>query len=197
MLATHSLLITLPNRKSWLPATKVASKNWFRTPRLSTNASPTDWDNVQIDKPEFTGVQTLIDFPLEEIRPYIDWSPFFMTWELKGKYPKIFEDATVGEVAREVYDKANTLLDRLITEKTIQANAVYAFWPAASDGDDIILYEDESRKSELARFHCLRQQWERKGQKDFRSLADYVAPATSGREELFRRVRRHGRHRCR
>ncbi len=145
----------------------------------------TDWDNVQIDKPEFTGVQTLKDFPIEEIRSYIDWSPFFMTWELKGKYPKIFDDPTVGDVAREVYDKANSLLDRMISEKLIKANAVYAFWPAASDDDDIILYADESRNGELARFHCLRQQWERKGQKDFRSLADYIAPAASGREDYI------------
>ena len=145
----------------------------------------TDWDNVQIDQPEFTGVKTLKDFPIEEIRPYIDWSPFFMTWELKGKYPKIFEDPTVGEVAREVYDKANLLLDRLISEKLVKANAVYAFWPAASDDDDIILYTDESRDSELARFHCLRQQWERKGQTDFRSLSDYIAPATSGRQDYL------------
>ena len=108
-----------------------------------------------------------------------------MTWELKGKYPKIFDDATVGEVAREVYDKANSLLDRMIAEKLIKTNAVYAFWPAASDGDDIILYGDESRSSELDRFHCLRQQWERKGQKDFRSLSDYIAPATSGREDYI------------
>lgn len=145
----------------------------------------TNWDSAQIDKPEFTGVKTLKDFPIEEIRPYIDWSPFFMTWELKGKYPKIFDDPTVGEVAREVYDKANSLLDRMIAEKLIQANAVYAFWPAASDDDDIILYTDESRDGELARFHCLRQQWERKGQTDFRSLADYVAPATSGRHDYL------------
>ncbi|MEO1618494.1 MAG: vitamin B12 dependent-methionine synthase activation domain-containing protein, partial [Planctomycetota bacterium] len=100
-----------------------------------------------------------------------------------GKYPKIFDDTVVGEVAREVYDKANAMLDRIIDENLIQANAVYGFWPAASDGDDVIVYTDDSRQTEQTRFHFLRQQWERKGQKDFRSLADYVAPVDSGRND--------------
>ena len=143
----------------------------------------TDWSNVQIDKPSFTGTRVLEDFPIADIRPYIDWSPYFMTWELKGKYPKIFDDKVVGKVAREVFDNANQLLDEIIANGTLKANAAYGFWPAASENDDIILYTDESRSSELTRFHCLRQQWERKGQKDFRSLADYVAPHDSGRED--------------
>ncbi len=145
----------------------------------------TDWATVKIDKPSFTGVRVLKDFPLTEIRPYIDWSPFFMTWELKGKYPKIFKDKVVGEQAKELYDDANVILDQIIADGSLQANAVHAFWPAASDGDDIVLYTDESRRHELSRFHCLRQQWERKGQQDFRSLADYVAPIDSGREDYI------------
>ena len=147
------------------------------------NRFATDWANVQIDKPAFTGVKVLKDFSIADIRPYIDWSPYFMTWELKGKYPKIFDDKVVGEVAREVYDNANKMLDQIIADGSLSANAVYGFWPAASDNDDIILYTDESRSTELSRLHCLRQQWERKGQKDFRSLADYVAPHDSGRED--------------
>ena len=145
----------------------------------------TDWANVKIDKPAFTGVKVLKDFPIADIRPYIDWSPYFMTWELKGKYPKIFDDKVVGEVAREVYDNANKMLDRIIADGSLSANAVYGFWPAASDNDDIILYSDDSRSKEVTRFHCLRQQWERKGQKDFRSLSDYVAPHDSGREDYI------------
>lgn len=143
----------------------------------------TDWQSVQIDKPSFTGVRVLKDFSIEEIRSYIDWSPFFMTWELRGKFPKIFDDETVGAQAKEVYDDANTMLDQIIADGSLKANAAYGFWPAASDGDDIILYSDETRTTEQARFHCLRQQWERKGQTDFRSLADYVAPVDSGRED--------------
>jgi 5-methyltetrahydrofolate--homocysteine methyltransferase len=143
----------------------------------------TDWATVRIDKPAFTGVRVLQDFSISEIRPYIDWSPFFMTWELRGKYPKIFADKVVGDQAKELYDDANELLDRIIADGSLTANAVYGFWPAASDADDIVLYTDESRSAELARFHCLRQQWERKGQSDYRSLSDYVAPTDCGRED--------------
>ena len=145
----------------------------------------TDWKKVAIDTPSFTGTQTLSDFSLAEIRPYIDWSPFFMTWELKGKYPKIFKDAVVGDQAKELYDDANKMLDEVIAGGLLKANAVYGFWPAASEGDDIIVYGDESRSTELKRFHCLRQQWERKGTTDYRSLADYIAPTDSGREDYL------------
>jgi len=145
----------------------------------------TDWDNVRIDKPDFTGVKVLKNFSLAEIRPYIDWSPFFLTWELKGKYPKIFDDPTVGAQAKELYEDANALLDELISDDLVTANAAYAFWPAASEGDDVVLFTDATRGSELARFHFLRQQWERKGQQDYRSLADYIAPIDSGREDFL------------
>ena len=147
------------------------------------NRFATDWRKVAVDKPSFTGTRVLSDVPLAEIRDYIDWSPYFMTWELKGKYPKIFKDPVVGEIAKEVYDKANLMLDRIIAENLIQAKAAYGFWPAASDGDDVIVYTDETRTAEKTRFHFLRQQWERKGQTDYRSLADYIAPVGSGRED--------------
>lgn len=143
----------------------------------------TDWKTVRIDTPSFTGTRVLDNVPLAEIRPYIDWSPYFMTWELKGKFPKIFKDPYVGEVAKEVYEKANEMLDKIIANDLVQAKAVYGFWPAASDGDDIIVYTDESRTAEAKRFHCLRQQWERKGTTDYRSLADYIAPVDSGRKD--------------
>ncbi|MEM6777556.1 MAG: methionine synthase [Planctomycetota bacterium] len=145
----------------------------------------TDWDQVQIDKPGFTGLKVLDDFPLATLRDFIDWSPYFMTWELKGKYPRIFNDPVVGDVAKEVYENANRMLDEIIANHSIQARAVYGFFPAASDGDDIIVYADESRTSERTRFHCLRQQSERRGHNDFRSLADYVAPVDSGREDFI------------
>jgi 5-methyltetrahydrofolate--homocysteine methyltransferase len=143
----------------------------------------TDWASLRIDKPSFTGVRVLGNFPITEIRPYIDWSPFFMTWELKGKFPKIFDNDVVGEQAKEVYDNANQLLDKIIAEGSLTANAAYGFWPAASEGDDIIVYTDETRSQEQTRLHCLRQQWQRKGQSDYRSLADYIAPVDSGRED--------------
>ena len=127
----------------------------------------TDWSKVRIDTPAFTGTRVLTDFPIAEIRPYIDWSPFFMTWELKGKYPKIFNDPVVGAHAKELYDDANKLLDQIIAEHTLTANAAYGFWPAASSGDDILLFKDDQRTEELTRFHFLRQQWKRRGQKRF------------------------------
>ena len=147
------------------------------------NRFQTDWAKVDLTKPSFTGTKVIKDIPLEEIVPFIDWSPFFMAWELKGKYPKIFQDDHVGEAAKELFDDAQVLLKKILADKSLQAHAVYGFWPAASDGDDVILYKDDSRSSELCRFHMLRQQWERKGQKDFRSLADYVAPVDAGRED--------------
>ena len=145
----------------------------------------TDWATVRVDKPEFTGLKVLSDFSLDEIRQFIDWSPFFMTWELKGKFPKIFDDDVVGQQARELYRDAEQMLDRVIEQRLLRANGVYGFFPAASDGDDVILFTDDSRTEERMRFHFLRQQWERQGQKDYRSLADYIAPVESGREDYI------------
>jgi 5-methyltetrahydrofolate--homocysteine methyltransferase len=141
----------------------------------------TDWATVRIDKPAFLGPRILNPQPLEEIVPLIDWSPFFQTWELRGKYPQIFDDPQVGTEARRLFDDAQRLLSRIVAEKLLTARGVYGFWPANSDRDDVVLYADERRGAEVARFPMLRQQWERKGQNDFRSLADYVAPRDSGR----------------
>ena len=149
------------------------------------NRFQTDWKTVRIDEPSFLGRRVLENFPLSELVPYIDWSPFFMTWELKGKYPKIFQDGTVGEAARKLFDDAQVLLKRIVKDKLLTAKAVYGFWPAAAVGDDIVLYTDESRSAELTRFHTLRQQWERKGQRAFYALADFVAPVDSERKDYL------------
>jgi 5-methyltetrahydrofolate--homocysteine methyltransferase len=146
---------------------------------------PTDWSTVQIDTPAFTGAKILRDFPLEEVIPFIDWTPFFSAWELRGRYPNIFDDGAVGAEAKKLFDDAQRLLQRIVDEKLLSANAVYGFWPAASIEDDIIVYADTDRHEELARFHTLRQQWERKGQEHFRSLADYIAPLDSGRVDYL------------
>ncbi|MEQ1827831.1 MAG: methionine synthase [Pirellula sp.] len=135
-----------------------------------------DWLSYSVPKPSFLGVQNVVT-NVAELRPYIDWSPFFMTWELKGKYPKIFQDPVVGEIANELYQDAQKVLDQFERDSTIQLRGVYGFFPAASLGDTIVLYQDDSRSDELVRFEMLRQQWERVDQKAFRSLADYIAPA--------------------
>ncbi len=145
----------------------------------------TDWEAVAIAVPTFLGTRVLRDFPLGEIVPYIDWSPFFHAYELSGKYPKILSDPVVGEAARDVYKDGRELLDRLVSERLLSAHAVYGFFPANSEGDEILIYEDESRTTERLRFHALRQQWERQGQKDFRSLADYLAPVSSGKADYL------------
>ncbi len=146
---------------------------------------PTDWSTLAIDRPEFLGVRELIDFPLSELIPFIDWSPFFMTWELKGKYPRIFDDPTVGAEARDLYDRARELLDSIVAKRSLRASGVYGFFPANADNDDVVLYTDDDRRTEQARFPMLRQQWERHGQENFRSLADYVAPIESGRRDYI------------
>jgi 5-methyltetrahydrofolate--homocysteine methyltransferase len=143
----------------------------------------TDWNNVDIAKPTFLGVRVLDEVKIADLVPYIDWSPFFMAWELKGKYPKIFEDPVVGKEAKELFDNAQSLLAQIEKDGSIGVKAAYGFWPAASDGDDVIVYADRERKKVLQRLQFLRQQWERKGQNDFRSLADYIAPVDSGRED--------------
>jgi 5-methyltetrahydrofolate--homocysteine methyltransferase len=138
-----------------------------------------DWADYEPPKPEFLGTRTVENLPLEELVPYIDWSPFFSSWQLIGKYPRIFEDQTIGEEAKKLFQDAQTELNLLLQNKSLTAKGVYGFWPANSQGDDIVLWTDEDRSQELMRFPMLRQQWERKGQTEFRSLADYVAPVGS------------------
>lgn len=149
------------------------------------NRFATDWSSADIPQPSFTGTKTLKNFPLEKIAPYIDWSPFFMAWELKGKYPKIFENPDYGHEARELFDNAQAMLQRVIKDNSVRAHAVYGFWPACSFDDDVVLYRDANRTNELTTFHFLRQQWQRAGQQDYRSLADYVAPKESGRADFI------------
>ncbi len=145
----------------------------------------TDWKTVRIDEPSFLGRRVLDDVSLQELARYIDWSPFFMAWEMKGKYPQILSDPVTGDAARKLFDDARRLLDRIISGRLLRARGVYGFWPAAADGDDIVLFTDDSRSKELTRFHTLRQQWERKGQAAFHALADFIAPLDSGRKDYL------------
>jgi 5-methyltetrahydrofolate--homocysteine methyltransferase len=120
---------------------------------------------------------------LADLVPYIDWSPFFQAWELHGKYPKIFQDAKVGPEAKRLFDDAQQLLQEIIEQELLTPSGVYGFWPANSLGDDIVVYADESRAAELCRFHTLRQQWMRKDKTEYYALADFIAPAESGRKD--------------
>ncbi len=144
-----------------------------------------DWKTCEPDVPEFTGNRALRDFPLAELVPYIDWSPFFHTWEIRGRYPDLLDDPVRGPVARELFANARELLERIVEQGLLTAHAVYGFHPANSDGDDIVLYTDETRATELTRFHTLRQQKEgRKGTPQY-ALADFVAPRDTGREDFI------------
>jgi 5-methyltetrahydrofolate--homocysteine methyltransferase len=136
-----------------------------------------EWKAEEVSRPEFVGRRELLDFPLAEIAAYIDWTYFFSAWELRGKYPNVLEHPEYGAAARELFANGQEILHKIIAEKRIRANGVYGFWPAASDGDDIVLYEDESRSKPFHRFCMLRQQQERREGEPYLSLADFVAPA--------------------
>ncbi|HET6387707.1 MAG TPA: methionine synthase, partial [Armatimonadota bacterium] len=142
--------------------------------------TPIDWASADIPKPAFTGVRTLEHFPLEEIVPFIDWSPFFHTWELRGHYPAILEDPEVGDRARELFQDAQELLNRIVREKRLTATGVYGFFRANSVGDDIELYTDETRREVLTTLHTLRQQVDKGPDQPNRALSDFIAPRETG-----------------
>jgi 5-methyltetrahydrofolate--homocysteine methyltransferase len=142
--------------------------------------TPIEWREEDLAKPAFLGVRVLEDFPLATLREFIDWSPFFHTWELKGVYPRILEDEKQGEQARQIFAEGNALLDRIVKEKLLRARGVYGFFAANATGDDVELYTDESRAKVLTRVHFLRQQSDREGNEPCRCLADFVAPKETG-----------------
>ncbi|HEX4006293.1 MAG TPA: methionine synthase [Acidobacteriaceae bacterium] len=134
------------------------------------------WKADDLPTPSFTGVRVLDHFPLATLRAYIDWTPFFHTWELKGVYPRILDDERQGAQARQIFAEANALLDRIVDENLLRARGVYGLFPAAAVGDDVELYTDASRSQVLTRFHFLRQQANREGNEPCRSLGDFIAP---------------------
>ena len=146
---------------------------------------PSDWATLDIPKPAFLGVRVLDPVPLEQIVPFIDWSPFFHTWELRGRYPKIFDDSEVGPKARELFDDARGLLQKIIEQKLLTAKAVYGFFPANSVGDDIELYTDDTRTTVLTTFHTLRQQGPKPEGQYNHALADFIAPKASGMQDYL------------
>ncbi len=140
-----------------------------------------DWTNYKPVKPSFLGTKVFKDYPIAELVPYIDWTPFFSTWEIKGTYPLLFEDEKVGEVARSLFNDAQAMLKQMVEEKWVSANAVIGFWPANAVGDDIALYVDEAGEKDLATFYTLRQQIARSTDKRRHvALSDFVAPKETG-----------------
>ncbi len=144
------------------------------------NRPKIEWRSEDCPKPAFTGPRVIDDVGLSQIAEYIDWTFFFSAWELKGKFPKILDDPNHGAAARELYEHGRELLHRIIGEQLLQARGVYGFWPASGEGEDVVLYEDESRSRELTRFPMLRQQAVLGEGIPNRCLADFVAPRASG-----------------
>jgi len=148
-------------------------------------------DKFQIDlekvapKPAFTGTKVFEAYPLADLVPYIDWTPFFHTWELRGSYPKIFDDKFVGVEAKKLYDDAQVLLKEIVDNNLLQANGVIGFWPANAVGDDIELFTDETRTQQLTRIHTLRQQSEKVKGEPYYALSDFVASKESGIADYF------------
>ena len=149
------------------------------------NCLKIDWRDEELKTPEQPGLHVLEDYPLESLVPYIDWTPFFQTWELAGRYPDILKDPVVGEVASGLYADAREMLDSIVNEGWLQARAVFGLYPAASDGDDILLYQDESRSEVRERLLFLRQQRDKASGRSNRCLADYVAPKDGGYKDYM------------
>ncbi|MEO8439880.1 MAG: methionine synthase [Spartobacteria bacterium] len=176
-------------------ADKTREKKMLTLEHARANRLTIDWSAYDPPAPEFLGVSVLATAPgsarhpaggalvettLATLVDYIDWSPFFHTWELRGRYPAIFEDPVVGEQARELFADAQELLHRMVDEQLLTARGVHGFWPANSLGDDVEIYRDESRSEVIATFHFLRQQMEKPAGQTNYCLADFVAPKCSG-----------------
>src|SRR5258708_21670360 len=142
--------------------------------------TPIEWRPEDLPNPAFTGVRVLDNFPLATLRDFIDWSPLFHAWGLKGVYPRILDHEEQGEQARQLFTDANALLDRIIEQNLITARGVYGLFPASAVGDDIALYTDNTRTKVLDRFHFLRPQANREATEPCRSLADFIAPEETG-----------------
>jgi 5-methyltetrahydrofolate--homocysteine methyltransferase len=194
-------------------ARKAPSKPLLSLEVARQRAFKSDWKTVDIPKPAFTGVRVIEELPLKEIREYIDWSPFFHAWEIRGRYPALLDDPETGARCRELFDDAQKLLDRLLDEKRIWGKAVYGFFPANSgkvevrrkkeegrqsgsqlppssftlppSQDDITLFTDDSRTEVLTTLHTLRQQMDKPEDQPNYALADFIAPVESGRTDYI------------
>jgi 5-methyltetrahydrofolate--homocysteine methyltransferase len=158
----------------------------LRTPLAAARANPfrIDWSTYTPPAPRFLGVRAFDAYDLKELARYIDWTPYFASWELVGRFPQILEDDVVGAAARSLWADTQPLLQRIITEKLFEARGVVGFWPANADGDDIVIYADESRTLERARLHTLRQQMGKAEGRANRALSDFIAPVGQGADYI-------------
>ena len=160
-------------------------KNYLSLSEARRNHTKIAWNKTQASVPFFLGEKAFASYPLSEIRRYIDWTPFFQTWMLKGKYPGILEDEVVGAEAKRLFNDANVMLDELVASDSLKANAVVGFYPAASQGDDVLLYEDEHRSQSIGKFHFLRQQGKKGPGIPNLCLADFIASADDGVQDYL------------
>ncbi len=162
-----------------------AEKSRATLAQARANALKLDWAGYTPPKPSFLGTRTFKAYDLEALARYIDWTPFFQSWELNGQYPRILEDDKYGEAARPLFEDAQAMLKQLIAERWLTAHAVVGFWPANSVGDDIELYADETRGQSFATFHTVRQQMMRDTGRPNLALADFIAPKETGRADYI------------
>ncbi len=162
-----------------------ADKQRLPLAKARANAHKIDWANYEPPKPSFLGTKIFENWDLSELARYIDWTPFFQTWELKGRYPKILEDEAQGPAARQLFEDAQAMLKKIIAEKWFAPRGVVAFWPANAAGDDIRLFTDEGRATEFATFFTLRQQLTKRDGKANVALSDFVAPLESGKADYI------------
>lgn len=175
---------------------KKVTKNFLPIEEARANKYQINLENLNPVKPKFFGTKVLDNYPLEELLPYIDWTPFFHTWELRGSYPRIFEDEFVGVEAKKLFNDAQVLLKRIVDEKLLTAKAVFGFWPANTVGDDIVLEVEEVESSQaeqtnnqipnkLTTIHTLRQQAEKPKGEVYYALSDFIAPKETGIQDYF------------
>ncbi len=164
---------------------RTSTRKTFTLQQARDNGFKFDWANYTPPKPSFLGIKTFDQYSLDELVDYIDWSPFFHTWELAGKYPKILQDEVVGEEATKLFADAQAMLKKIVAEKWLQARAVIGFFPANSIGDDIEVYRDDTRSEVQVVLHHLRQQMAKPSDRPNRCLGDYLAPADSGKPDYI------------
>lgn len=167
-------------------ASRQEAKNYIKLEEARKNQTKIDWATTPITKPTFLGNRVFKNYPLEEIKPYIDWTPFFQTWMLAGRYPGILKDPVVGVEAQKLFDDAQRMLDQIIRDKSLQAHGVIGFYPAKrTDTDDVELFKSESDQEPFETFHFLRQQNKKAQNLPNFSLADFIAPESTGRQDYI------------